>query len=221
MQYVIEFTGLMAVFVILLVAPGADFALIVRQSIVHGRSAAFITSLGIGASLMFHISYTILGIGLIVSQSLLLFSLIKWAGAAYLFYLGIKALREKPLNAADAEKIVKTGDEAQSSGSKAASISAKRCFTMGFITNALNPKAVLFFLSLFSSLVSIHTPVAVQAIYGILIAFVVIGWFAIVTLFFTFEPVRKRFFALGKWFNRVTGMVFIGLGIKLASQQAH
>src|SRR5690606_27938552 len=91
MQYVIEFTGLMAVFVILLVAPGADFALIVRQSIVHGRRAAFITSLGIGASLMFHISYTILGIGLIVSQSLFLFSLIKWAGAAYLFYLGIKA----------------------------------------------------------------------------------------------------------------------------------
>ncbi|MDP8252385.1 LysE family translocator [Pseudochrobactrum saccharolyticum] len=219
MQYVIEFTGLMAVFVILLVAPGADFALIVRQSIVHGRRAAFITSLGIGASLMFHISYTILGIGLIVSQSLFLFSLIKWAGAAYLFYLGIKALREKPLNAADADKILQTDGEAAQPQQKA--ISAKRCFTMGFITNALNPKAVLFFLSLFSSLVSHETPAAIQGIYGILIAIVVISWFAIVTLFFTLEPVRKRFFALGAWFNRVTGMVFIGLGIKLASQQAH
>lgn len=219
MQYVIEFTGLMAVFVILLVAPGADFALIVRQSIVHGRRAAFITSLGIGASLMFHISYTILGIGLIVSQSLFLFSLIKWAGAGYLFYLGIKALREKPLSTTDAEKMLQTG--VKSSEQQKSSISAKRCFTMGFITNALNPKAVLFFLSLFSSLISHETPSIIQAVYGALIAVVVIGWFAIVTMFFTLEPVRKRFFALGAWFNRVTGMVFIGLGLKLASQQAH
>ncbi|WOC16239.1 LysE family translocator [Pseudochrobactrum sp. MP213Fo] len=220
MQYVIEFTGLMAVFVILLVAPGADFALIVRQSIVHGRRAAFITSLGIGASLMFHISYTILGIGLIVSQSLFLFSLIKWAGAAYLFYLGVKALREKPLSSADADKML-PADPAELPAANTRTISAKRCFTMGFITNALNPKAVLFFLSLFSSLVSHETPTLIQATYGLLIAFIVIGWFAIVTLFFTLEPVRKRFFALGAWFNRVTGMVFIGLGIKLASQQAH
>lgn len=220
MQYVIEFTGLMAVFVILLVAPGADFALIVRQSIVHGRRSAFITSLGIGASLMFHISYTILGIGLIVSQSLFLFSLIKWAGAAYLFYLGIKALREKPLSTADAEKMLQT-ETTEANQPKKTTISAKRCFTMGFITNALNPKAVLFFLSLFSSLVSHETPSLIQAVYGALIAVVVIGWFAIVTMFFTFEPVRKRFFAMGAWFNRVTGMVFIGLGIKLASQQAH
>ncbi len=223
MQYVIEFTGLMAVFVILLVAPGADFALIVRQSIVHGRRAAFITSLGIGASLMFHISYTILGIGLIVSQSLFLFSLIKWAGAAYLFYLGIKALREKPLKAADAEKMVQTGETGAeiTTTAQANVISAKRCFTMGFITNALNPKAVLFFLSLFSSLISHETPALIQVIYGLLMTVIVLSWFAIVSLFFTLEPVRKRFFALGSWFNRVTGMVFIGLGIKLASQQAH
>lgn len=228
MQYVIEFAGLMAVFSILLVAPGADFALIVRQSIMHGRRAAFTTSLGIGASLMFHISYTILGIGLIVSQSLYLFSLIKWAGAAYLFYLGIKALRDKPLSSVDAEKMLQADDQPIQSQEKTNSakrcfttISAKRCFTMGFITNALNPKAVLFFLSLFSSLVSHETPVIIQGIYGALIAVIVIGWFAIVTLFFTLEPVRKRFFAMGAWFNRVTGMVFIGLGIKLASQQTH
>ena len=218
MQYVIEFAGLMAVFVILLVAPGVDFALIVRQSIMHGRRAAFITSLGIGASLMFHITYTILGIGLIVSQSLLLFSLIKWAGAAYLTYLGIKAFREKPVSPEEAETILQKGDAA--AHIKNHTISAKRCFTMGFITNALNPKAVLFFVSLFSSLISHETPVIIQGIYGLLIAIVVIGWFAIVTLFFTLEPVRKRFFALGAWFNRVTGMVFIGLGIKLATQQA-
>lgn len=221
MQYMGEFAGLMAVFLILLISPGADFALIVRQSIMQGRRAALITSLGIGASLIFHISYTILGIGLIISQSLLLFSLVKWAGAFYLCYLGIKTLREKPVG--PGEKTAGTDTELTSTEASItqSAISAKRCFSMGFVTNALNPKAVLFFVSLFSSLVSHTTPLTIQTLYGLIITVVVIGWFSIVTMFFTLESVRKRFFDLGHWFNRATGMVFIGLGIKLATQQAN
>ena len=80
MQYFFEFLGLMAVFSIFIVVPGADFAVILRQSIVHGRRAAMMTGLGMGFSLLFHISYTILGLGLIVSKSLMLFAMIKWAG---------------------------------------------------------------------------------------------------------------------------------------------
>lgn len=98
MQYILEFLGLMAVFSIFIVVPGADFAVILRQSIVHGRRAAMMTGLGMGFSLLFHISYTILGLGLIVSQSLMLFSLIKWAGVAYLIYLGIMSFRSSGFN---------------------------------------------------------------------------------------------------------------------------
>ena len=93
-QYWAEFAGLMAVFAVLIVAPGADFALVIRQCVVHGRRTALITSVGIGTSLLFHISYTILGIGIIVSKSLFLFALLKWAGAAYLIWLGVKSWRE-------------------------------------------------------------------------------------------------------------------------------
>ena len=93
MHYVYEFLGLMAVFSVLVVSPGADFLLVVRQSLVHGRRTAIVTSFGIGASLLFHIGYTILGIGIIVAKSLFLFGLLKWAGAAYLVYLGWKSLR--------------------------------------------------------------------------------------------------------------------------------
>ena len=67
--YLTEFLGLMAVFSVLIVAPGADFALVIRQCIVHGRKTALITSVGIGLSLLFHISYTILGIGLIAQDT--------------------------------------------------------------------------------------------------------------------------------------------------------
>ncbi|MEP7452567.1 LysE family transporter [Phyllobacterium sp. SB3] len=210
-HYMYEFLGLMAVFSIMIVSPGADFAIVVRQSIVHGRRSAIMTSFGIGSSLLFHISYTILGLGLLVSKSLLLFSMLKWAGAAYLVYLGIKALRA-PAMEAPAEIVKDAMDEKK--------ISDGRSFLMGFVTNALNPKPVLFFLSLFSALVSHETPVLVQASYGVFMAIALIAWFVAVSTFFTIQSVRDRFVSWGRWFNRITGMVFIGLGIKLATSQA-
>jgi RhtB (resistance to homoserine/threonine) family protein len=211
-QYSLEFLGLIAVFALVIVSPGGDFLLVLRQCIIHGRRAAVITSFGIGASLLFHISYTILGIGLIVSQSLLLFSLLKWAGAAYLLYLGVTSLRAKAFEM----------PEAALDGGKAghAAPSALRCFLMGFITNALNPKPVLFFLSLFSALVSHETPAGVQAVYGLLMAAALIIWFVGVSTFFTIASVREKFIAGGRWFNKVCGVLFIGLGVRLATQQA-
>ncbi|WP_269931908.1 LysE family transporter [Aminobacter sp. HY435] len=211
-QYAFEFAGLMAVFAVLMVMPGADFVMVVRQSVVHGRRAAIITSVGIGVSLLFHVSYTILGIGLIVSKSLLVFSLLKWAGAAYLVYLGIKALRAGPMETVSLD--VPEGTE------PAKQVSAARCFLTGFVTNALNPKAVLFFLPLFTAMVSHQTPAAVKGVYGLLMAVVLIAWFVGVSMFFTMASVRERFVAWGRWFNKATGMIFIGLGIKLATTQA-
>lgn len=213
MHYVYEFLGLMAVFSVLVVSPGADFLLVVRQSLVHGRRAAIVTSFGIGGSLLFHIGYTILGIGIIVAQSLFLFGLLKWAGAAYLVYLGWKSLRADAFEMPD--------EKAQSQIAQAAPPSTLRLFLLGFATNALNPKPVLFFLSLFTALVSHDTPAAIQAVYGLLMAATLILWFVGVSTFFTVTSVRERFVAWGRWFNRITGMIFIGLGIRLATQQAN
>lgn len=211
-QYAFEFAGLLAVFSVLLVVPGADFVMVVRQSVVHGRRAAIITSFGIGTSLLFHVSYTILGIGLIVSKSLLLFSMLKWAGAVYLVYLGIKALRAGPMELA-AVDMPQGSDDVKI-------VSAMRCFLMGFVTNALNPKAVLFFVPLFTAMVSHETPAAVKGVYGLLMAVVLIAWFVGVSMFFTMASVRERFVSWGRWFNKATGMIFIGLGVKLATVQA-
>ncbi|MBS7533086.1 LysE family transporter [Ancylobacter sonchi] len=202
----------MAVFAVVIVAPGADFALVVRQSVVHGRRAALVTSFGIGASLLFHISYTILGIGLIVSQSLALFALIKWCGVAYLVYLGIRSFFEKPFNL---DEVALAGE-----AKAARRVSLPKCFGMGFLTNALNPKPVLFFLSLFSAMVSHEIPAAITFLYGIGMAGALIAWFVGVTLFFTNPAVRARFSACGRWFNRVTGATFVLLGLRLAAQRA-
>ena len=87
----LEFAALMLAFGINAIIPGADFAMVLRQSIAHGRRAALFTSAGIATSILVHGSYTLLGIGVLVGQSLMLFNIIKWLGAAYLVWLAISA----------------------------------------------------------------------------------------------------------------------------------
>jgi len=210
-QYLLEFAGLMAVFSLVIVAPGADFAVVVRQAVVQGRGAAIWTSVGIGLSLLFHLSYTILGLGLIVAHSLLAFAVIKWAGAAYLVFLGLKSWHAPAFQLATAD---------QTRRCAARPMAPWRSLALGFATNALNPKPVLFFLSLFSTLVSHETPMAVQAVYGLSMAGALIAWFVAVSVFFTVPAVRARFTAVGRLFNKVIGAAFIGLGLKLAAAEA-
>ena len=210
-QYLLELASLMAIFSFAIVSPGADLAMVMRQSIVHGRRPAIITSFGIGTSLMFHVTYTILGLGLIISQSIYLFNIVKWCGVAYLIYIGIKALR-----AGQTEISV----DAAPSGEPVKSQSAVKAFGLGFAANALNPKPVFFFLSIFSTVVHAHTPIMIKFGYGLVMATCLIAWFVGVSLFMTTPRMRAAFTRASKWIDRASGLVFIALGIKLATEKA-
>lgn len=210
-QYLFELASLMAIFAFAIVSPGADLAMVMRQSIVHGRRPAIITSFGIGTSLMFHVTYTILGLGLIISQSIYLFNIVKWCGVAYLIYIGIKALR-----AGQTEIKVERAEGTEPGKSQ----SAAKAFGLGFAANALNPKPVFFFLSIFSTVVSAHTPILVKFSYGIVMAICLILWFIGVSLFMTTPRMRAAFTRASKWIDRASGVVFIALGLKLATEKA-
>ena len=205
----LECAGLMLAFAINAVIPGADFAMVLRQAIARGRRAALFTSAGIAASILVHGSYTLLGVGVIVGQSLLLFNILKWAGAAYLVWLAISALRSPP----PTPPVI--GDVHEAKGSDWAA------FGLGFLTNLLNPKAVLFFLALFTTLVSAHTGGDIKVFYVLCMSMMLFAWFALVSIFFTTERVRQGFFRLGRWFNRVTGITFILLAVRVAIAQQH
>jgi RhtB (resistance to homoserine/threonine) family protein len=207
--YLIELISLMAIFSFAIVSPGADLAMVMRQAIVHGRRQAIITSFGIGTALMFHVTYTILGLGLIISQSVYLFNIVKWLGVAYLVYIGVKALK-----AGRTEMDISTevrADRVQS---------AVKAFSLGFAANALNPKPVFFFLSIFSTVVSLHTPMAIKFGYGMVMASCLIIWFIGVSAFMTTPRMRSAFSRASKWIDRTSGVVFIALGIKLATEKA-
>ena len=204
-MYWAEFLTVALIHLLAVASPGPDFAVVVRESVAHGRKAGTWAALGVGSAIFLHVGYSLLGIGFIVSQSIVLFNALKWAAAAYLLYIGFKALRAKP---------AKASDEAITAGPNERS--AKSAYISGFVTNGLNPKATLFFLSLFTVVINPHTPLLVQGGYGIYLAVATAAWFCVVARLFSQARVRAGFARMGHWFDRAMGGVLVALGIKLA-----
>ena len=92
-------------------------------------------------------------------------------------------------------------------------------YGVGFFTNLLNPKATLFFVSLFATIVSHQTPMPVQFAYGAALAVFLALWFSFVAVFLTTRGMRAAFERMGHWIDRVTGLVLIALGVRVALNQ--
>ena len=199
-------TELLAVVTITLLAvisPGPDFAMVTRNSLLLSRRAGVLTALGIALGVLVHVGYTLLGVGLLMQQSLWLFNAVKLAGAAYLVVLGIGMLRAQPGDAAPANAT--------------AALSDAGALRVGFFTNALNPKTTIFIVSLFMQVVQPTTPLAVQLGYGAFISVAHMAWFALVALCFSSGAVRARLLAARHWIDRALGGLLIVFGLLLAS----
>ncbi|MEN9604541.1 MAG: hypothetical protein RJB39_226 [Candidatus Parcubacteria bacterium] len=186
-------------------SPGPDFAMVTRNSLIYSRKIAIYTALGIALGISVHVAYSILGIGLIISKSILLFNIIKYIGAAYLIYIGYKSLKAKPTNEAR-EVILREKKD----------ISTKSAIWTGFLTNVLNPKATLFFLAFFTQVIDPLTPKTIQLVYGGEMMFITFAWFAFVALMFSNNRIKAKIQKFHHWVERVTGAVLIALGIKVA-----
>jgi RhtB (resistance to homoserine/threonine) family protein len=209
-MYWTEFLTVALIHLLAVASPGPDFAVVVRESVTHGRRAGTWTAFGVGTAIFLHVGYSLLGIGLIVSQSIVLFNALKWLAAAYLVYIGIKALRSGPASPG-AEDVAAPVVERTPRGA----------FVAGFMTNGLNPKATLFFLSLFTVVINPHTPLAIQAGYGVYLAVATGLWFCLVAMLFSQQRVRAGFARMGHWFDRTMGAVLVALGIKIAFTEMH
>lgn len=198
----LEFAQVALAHLLAVASPGPDFAIVLRQSLAHGRRAAIWTALGVGTAILLHVAYSLLGLGLIIRGSELWFNAVKYAGAAYLAWIGVQALRSRPRDESSAELSPEPS-------------STRGAFATGFLTNALNPKATLFFISLFALVVSPQTPRTVQAAYGLWMAVATAAWFSLVAVVFTQETVRGKFLRHGHWIDRALGVVFLGFAASL------
>ncbi|WP_455232302.1 LysE family translocator [Geopseudomonas aromaticivorans] len=204
-MYWSEFLTVALIHLLAVASPGPDFAVVIRESVSHGRRAGLFTALGVGSGIFLHVAYSLLGIGLIVAQSERLFALLKWLAAAYLLYIGWHALQARPADPAALRTLAAS-----------AAPSGRSAFASGLLTNALNPKVTLFFLSVFSVVIDPHTPRLIQAGYGVYLMVATTGFFCAMALLFSQTRVRSWFARMGHWFDRLMGAILIALGLRLA-----
>ncbi|HLS22272.1 MAG TPA: LysE family translocator, partial [Paenalcaligenes sp.] len=144
-SYAGEFLSLALIHFLAVVAPGPDFAVTVRQSLVFGRRAGIYTAIGIGAGISVHVLYTLLGFGALIHTIPWLMHAAELLGSAYLLYLGWNFTTHTSPTPA----IEQTATEPPPHNKQM----ALRSFSIGFFTNSTNPKATLFFLAIFTTIV--------------------------------------------------------------------
>ena len=203
MEFFTTYLIIMTATFVALISPGPDFLITMRNALGVSRASGIATAIGVGAAIATHVAYSVFGIALLISQSILLFSIIKYLGAAYLLYCGVMAMRSKGWEMTAEKAINKTK-------------SLKKSFIEGFVTNVLNPKATLFFLALFTQVLTPETPLSWQLAYGLSLMVMVAAWFSFVAVVLTHKKIRAKLSAVSIWIDRVTGGLFILLGLKVA-----
>ena len=186
-----------------IMSPGPDFAIICRNSLIYSRRTGIYSALGISLGILVHVTYTLVGIGLIISKSVVLFSTIKLLGAAYLIYIGYKSLKAKPSRETTTEKSKQD-------------LTRLQAIKIGFITNILNPKVTLFFFSLFTQVISPNTPASLRVLYGLQMFVFTLGWFTLLAITISHPIVKNRFLSMSHYIEKTMGVILIGLGIKVA-----
>lgn len=185
-------------------SPGPDFVLVSQHTLKYGRRAGLWCSLGVALGLSVHIIYSILGLATVVANSVTLLWVIKLLGGCYLIYLGVQGLRAKSAKLAPLTARQKTQ-----------AIAVKKSLSMGFACNVLNPKAPIYFIAVFTVVLSPDLPWYQLAIYGVWMMILQWFWFAFVTSILSLPVLNQRFQQVGHWIDRVFGAAMIVLGIKV------
>jgi RhtB (resistance to homoserine/threonine) family protein len=201
---------LMCIFLIIL--PGPDTAIATKNTLTVGRSGGLKTALGTCCALLIHTSAAVLGLSAIIVKSALLFSVFKYVGAVYLIYLGVKTLWS--LKKRDAAASVEMNTDKQFVNTS--------CFKQGFLTNILNPKVAVFFLTFLPQFVDPGSNTFIPfLIMGITYTVLTSVWFLLyVYLINQISAFMKRPKAQNM-IEGITGTILIGFGIKLALEKSH
>ena len=212
--------GLFCVAVLLLnLTPGPDTAFIVGQSVAHGRRAGLMSVFGISVGCMVHTIALALGLSALIAASAGAFTLIKIVGAAYLIFLGVRMLVTTLRNKGARGNADAAVGIAPSARKTARPRSAGRTFAQGFITNVLNPKVVLFFLSFFPQFVSLDSVSKGWAFAVLGVVMTVISTIYNGSVAWLAGGITDRMRGAPRikvWLERSVGAVFIALGAKLA-----
>lgn len=189
-------------------SPWADFVMIIKNSVGYSRRTWIWTAVWFWFGMIAHISYCLLWLAVLISNSIILFNIIKIAWWLYLIYIWIQSLTtETELNVADIEN--KNNVE----------LSRTQALKSWFLTNLLNPKATLFMLAIFTVVIWPETPAWVLWVIAVWIVSTIVIWFSIVAVFLTIPKVQNLYSKVQHYLNKIFGAILIGFGIKVISSR--
>ncbi|WP_135074819.1 LysE family transporter [Terasakiella sp. SH-1] len=196
--------SILAITCLAVISPGPDFAMTLRNSIRYGRTSGLLTALGIACGISVHVTYTVFGLAYILLENSWLLETMKVMGACYLAWIGISSFLP---NKQEEKSAAEVGQSEY--------FSKMAAFRNGFLSNALNPKTALFFIALFTQVVSPTTTLSYQLFLGLFIALVHLMWFAVVALLLTHNRLETVILKSKRVIEKVTGACLLGLGLKL------
>ena len=188
----------------LIIAPGPDNILVLTRGVTQGRGAALVSAAGASLGLVVHSIFAAVGLSALLAQSAVAFSVIKYVGAAYLIYLGIKVFLNR---------------EGFAMSSEATPVGLKSVFVQGVASNVLNPKVALFFLAFLPQFADPTVDSAAVQLLALGLTFALLTWMV-------FSAIGYFSGSLGNWLESrpgyanvlrwLTGGVLVGLGLRLA-----
>lgn len=203
---IIHFETFLLTGILLNLTPGNDTIFILSKSMGQGQKAGIVSALGIGTGSLIHTLLAALGLSVVIAQSILLFNIIKYAGAAYILYMGFKMLTDKSTLNTD-----------YTLENEAANY--KKIFRDAVITNVLNPKVALFFIAFLPQFIDPTLKNTVLPFILLGFTFITTGtiWCLILALFASVISLKlKTNKNASVYINKICGLALIGLGIKVA-----
>ncbi|MEZ9464034.1 LysE family translocator [Vibrio splendidus] len=198
---------------IALMSPGPDFALVVQNATRHGRQTGLYIALGLSCGILLHSLLSLTGISYLVHQQPTLFAIIQLAGGSYLLYLGygaLKATRQIIQNHDDDADIVNANDLILTN--------KRQAFSKGFATNILNPKALVFFISLMSSLVPADMSLSGKGFALIILFGLSLFWFSLLAWMLSTKALQKKLSEATVYIDGLCGVVFSLIGVSILWQ---
>ncbi|WP_167568627.1 LysE family translocator [Brevibacillus migulae] len=200
--------------IVMVILPGTDTALVTKNTLSGGSGGGVATVLGIASGIFVHTAAAAMGISALIAQSVFWFEIVKYAGAIYLFYLGIQSLIMRKTKSAP--------DDTASSTERTVSVkkSKRSHYIQGAFSNILNPKSLVFFMTFLPQFIDPHRDTMPQMLLlSITLVILAVAWFMCLVLLI--NRVRAWFSSPGfqRTFQRVTGGMLILLGIKLVMEE--
>lgn len=186
-----------------LITPGPDFVLTIRNALQFGRAMGFATAIGFGLGIALHVTYSIAGVAILIKEFPEAFQVVKILGALYIIWLGISTLWGL--------RIKKETHDV--TGNKSASPQPLlKGLRQGFLTNILNPKATLFILGLFTSVIPVETELLTLLVSGLIMTTTTVLWFSLVSTLFGSQKVRLLYLKAERGLNFIFAIFFLMAG---------